>query len=52
MAAHPVHIMEPLYLYEPSGIGKGAGRTERETAVARIVANGCRARARIQASIL
>ena len=52
MAAHPVHITEPLYLYEPSGLGKGAERAEREATIARIVANGRRARARTQASIL
>ena len=38
MAARPVHIVKPLYLYEPSGMGKGAGRTEREATIARIVA--------------
>ena len=38
MAAHPVHITEPLYLYEPSGKEKGAGRAEREATIARIVA--------------
>ena len=38
MAAHPVHITEPLYLYEPSGTGKGAGRADREATIARIVA--------------
>ena len=38
MAAHPVHITEPLYLYEPSGKGKGTGRAERETTIGRIVA--------------
>ena len=38
MAAHPVHVVEPLYLYEPSGMGKGAGRAEREATIARIVA--------------
>ena len=52
MAAHPVHIVEPLYLYEPSGLGKGVERAEREATIARIVANGSRAQARIQASIL
>ncbi len=30
MAGNPVHIPEPLYLYEPSGTGKGAGRAARE----------------------
>ena len=38
MAAHPVHVVEPLYLYEPSGKGKGAGRADREATIARIVA--------------
>ncbi len=38
MAENPAHIPEPLYLYEPSGAGKGAGRTVREEAIARIVA--------------
>ena len=38
MAEHPVHITEPLYLYEPSGIGKGAQRTAREETIAHIVA--------------
>ena len=38
MAANPVQIAEPLYLYEPSGIGKGAGRAAREETIGRIVA--------------
>ena len=38
MAAHPVHVIEPLYLYEPSGKGKGAGRAGREATIARIMA--------------
>ena len=38
MAAHPAYIAEPLYLYEPSGIGKGAGREGREATIGRIVA--------------
>ena len=38
MAANPVHIAEPLYLYEPSGIGKGSGRAAREETIGRIVA--------------
>ena len=38
MAAHPVHIVEPLHLYEPSGKGKGAERANREATIARIVA--------------
>ena len=40
MAMNPVHIPEPLYLYEPSGTGKGARRAAREKVVGRIVANG------------
>ncbi len=40
MADNPVHIPEPLYLYEPSGTGKGAGRAAREEAIGRIVAKG------------
>ena len=41
MARDPVHIPEPLYLYEPSGIGKGsAGAAVRERIIARIVAKG------------
>ena len=40
MATKPVHIREPLYLYEPSGTGKGAGRTAREETIRRIVAKG------------
>ena len=38
MAGNPVHIPEPLYLYEPSGVGKGAGRAAREETIRRIVA--------------
>ena len=38
MAPHPVYIAESLYLYEPSGIGKGAGREGREATIGRIVA--------------
>ena len=40
MAAKPVHIAEPLYLYEPSGTGKGAGRSAREETIGRIAAKG------------
>ena len=40
MAANPVHISEPLYLYEPSGVGKGAARAAREETIGRIVARG------------
>ena len=39
LAGNPVHIPEPLYLYEPSGAGKGAGRAAREETIRRIVAN-------------
>ena len=52
MAAHPVHITEPLYLYEPSGMGKGAGRAERAATIGRIVAKVPATRGPIQASIL
>ena len=38
MAEHPVHIVEPLYLHEPSGRGKGEDRAEREATIGRIVA--------------
>ncbi len=38
MAGNPVHIPEPLYLYEPSGVGKGIGRVAREETIRRIVA--------------
>ena len=38
IAAQPVYIAESLYLYEPSGIGKGAGREGREATIGRIVA--------------
>ena len=38
MAAHPVHVVEPLYLYEPSGKGKSTERAGREATIARIVA--------------
>ena|GEM_PF-426162 len=37
MARRPVHITEPLYLYEPSGMGKGADRTAREAEISFIV---------------
>ena len=42
MAKHPVHIEEPLYLYEPSGTGKGADRAARDEVIARIVAKPSR----------
>ncbi len=38
MAGKPMHIPEPLYLYEPSGVGKGIGRAAREEIIGRIVA--------------
>lgn len=38
MAGNPVHIPEPLYLYEPSGVGKATGRAAREEVIRRIVA--------------
>ena len=40
MAANPVHVPEPLYLYEPSGAGKGVGRAAREEIIGRIAARG------------
>ena len=39
MAEKPVHIPEALYLYEPSGVGKGDGRGTREETIRRVVAN-------------
>ena len=38
VAALPVHIAEALYLYEPSGDGKGPERERREATIGRIVA--------------
>ena len=38
MAENPVHIVEPLYLHEPSGVGKGADKADRDRVIARIVA--------------
>ena len=38
MAGNPAYIPEPLYLYEPSGMGKGTGRAAREETIRRIVA--------------
>lgn len=38
MAQHPVWIREPLYLYEPSGLGKGTQRDAREREIAQIMA--------------
>ena len=51
MAAHPVYIAEPLYLYEPSGIGKGAGREGREATIGRIVAKAPAALHRAAAAV-
>ena len=33
----PVYVREPLYLYEPSGYGKGEDRLQREENIARLV---------------
>jgi broad specificity phosphatase PhoE len=38
IAERPTWIREPLYLYEPSGLGKGADRADREQQIAAIVA--------------
>ncbi|MBY0312061.1 MAG: glycosyltransferase [Phycisphaerales bacterium] len=38
MAHRPVWIREALYLYEPSGLGKGLDRSARETQIGAIVA--------------
>jgi len=38
LAAHPVWIRRPLYLYETSGMGKGPDRHQREERIARILA--------------
>ncbi len=38
LAKKPVHIRHPLYLYEPSGTGKGADTQRREDIIAQIVA--------------
>lgn len=38
MAERRVWIREPLYLYEPSGMGKGADRPDRESQIAALVA--------------
>ena len=40
LAQKPHHIVEPLYLYEPSGMGKGADRAKRDEIIGRIVAKG------------
>lgn len=42
MARHPVWIRNPLYLYEPSGLGKGPDRAARERQIAGIVAKPAR----------
>jgi broad specificity phosphatase PhoE/SAM-dependent methyltransferase len=42
MAERPAWIREPLYLYEPSGLGKGSDRFEREQQIAAIVAKSPR----------
>lgn len=42
IAVRPVVIEEELYLYEPSGEGKGDGRARRERAIAAIVAKPTR----------
>ena len=36
-ANRPVYLREPLYLYEPSGHGKGEDRAQREKNIARLV---------------
>lgn len=42
LSAHPRYIEEPLYLYEPSGVGKSEEeRIVREQIIARIVAKPC-----------
>lgn len=38
MAHRPVWIAEPLYLYESSGLGKGTGKSDRETQIGALVA--------------
>jgi glycosyltransferase involved in cell wall biosynthesis len=39
LARHPVWIQEPLYLHEPSGVGKGvAGAVERDRIIGRLLA--------------
>jgi broad specificity phosphatase PhoE len=43
MASQPVWIRDPLYLYEPSGLGKGDGRDARERQIAAITARPPRA---------
>lgn len=43
MAQRKSWIREPLYLYEPSGLGKGEDRAKREAQIAAIVAKPSRA---------
>ncbi|GJQ28712.1 MAG: hypothetical protein HBSAPP03_05960 [Phycisphaerae bacterium] len=43
MAQRKSWIREPLYLYEPSGLGKGEDRVKREAQIAAIVAKPSRA---------
>ena len=38
MARHPVAISDPLYLYEPSGVGKGSDQIQREANIAQLMA--------------
>jgi hypothetical protein len=38
MARHPVFLSQPLYLYEPSGEGKGEDKAKREEVISRIMA--------------
>ncbi len=40
MAAKPVHIREPFYLYKPSGLGNNTGRTTRKETTCRSVSTG------------
>lgn len=51
MAERRAWIREPLYLYEPSGMGKGADRPERESQIAAFVAKSPR-RPRISSDVL
>ncbi len=51
MAERRAWIREPLYLYEPSGMGKGADRPERESQIAALVAKRPR-RPRISSDVL
>lgn len=47
-ARHPVWIRQPLYLYEPSGVGKGADRSVREREIADLCARHSHAPAAIE----